>query len=184
MHVTHFTMWSWVVHHRLTPKAEQLGCQREQSARCSTSFWRLSCGFGLILSTLNLPTLISPTKRFFCVISPTQFKMSKMVKSGWVLLKSVHKKDLIFLSQICVVEEEQIQMRAVWWSYRQMLALFWMSGVTHRRWDELSPQSCSVDYASPLHGCWFGMGRCRTCSTGEDCSAPPARYSQSTLYTG
>ena len=41
-----------------------------------------------------------------------------------------------------------------------------------------SPQSYSVNYASPLCGCWFGMGRCRTCSTGEDGSDPPARYPQ------
>ena len=48
------------------------------------------------------------------------------------------------------LEEEQIQMRAVWQSPQQMLALFWMSHLAHRCWDELSPQSYSVDYATPL----------------------------------
>ena len=70
-------------------------------------------------------------------------------------------------------------MRAVGWSHRQMLALFSMSQVAHRCWDELFPQFYLFNYASPLRGCWFGMGRCHICSTGEDCSVPPARYSES-----
>ena len=70
------------------------------------------------------------------------------------------------------VEEEQIQMRAVWQPPQQMLAHFWMSQLAHICWDELFPQSYSVDYANRLCGCWFRIGRCRTRSTGEYFSVP------------